>query len=262
MKLPPERLGSFYLGALYDLKAGQRIESPVNYDARNLTTHAMCVGMTGSGKTGLCVDLLEEAALDKVPAILIDPKGDVTNLLLQFPELEPKDFLPWINPDDARREGKTSEEYASYVSALWKNGLADWGIEPQRMISLKNSVDFTIYTPGSEAGRPVSILSSLAAPKIDLDENDEDFREHITASVVALLGLAGIDADPVRSREAILLATIFDFFWRRNEDLSLEKMILSIQNPPVQRIGVFELESYYPPFPSLVDGFEVLLEDL
>jgi len=246
MKTPPERLGSFYLGAEYDLDADKITDRIINYDARDLTTHAICVGMTGSGKTGLCIGLLEEAALDKVPAIIIDPKGDVTNLMLQFPELLSKDFRPWINPDDARRKGKNMDEYSEDVAELWRNGLSDWGIKSERIRALKNSADFSIYTPGSDAGIPVSILSSFTAPNLDFEENAEILRERINGTVSALLGMIGINVDPMRSREAILLTTIFEHFWRQNEDLDLEKLILSVQNPPIRKLGVFDIESYYP----------------
>jgi hypothetical protein len=246
MQAPPERLGSFYLGAEYDLKTGKRTESPINYDARDLTTHAVCVGMTGSGKTGLCIGLLEEAAIDSVPAILIDPKGDITNLLLQFPELRPEDFKPWINPDDARRKDKTVDEYAEFTADLWRNGLADWGTGSDRIHRLGESADFAIYTPGSDAGLPVSILSSLAAPGLDFDEHAEAIRERISGTVAALLGLVGIDADPIRSREAILLSSVFEHFWRQNQDLDLAKLIMSIQNPPVRQLGVFDVDTFYP----------------
>jgi len=246
MQAPPERLGSFYLGAEYDLKKSERVENAINYDARDLTTHAVCVGMTGSGKTGLCIGLLEEAAIDKVPAILIDPKGDITNLLLQFPELKSEEFLPWINPDDARRKGKTVEEYAKDTADLWRNGLADWGIGPDRIRQLQESADFTIYTPGSDAGVPISILSSLAAPGLDFDEYAEAIRERISGTVAALLELVGIKADPIRSREAILLSAIFEHFWRQNKDLDLAGLIMSIQNPPVRQLGVFDVDTFYP----------------
>jgi hypothetical protein len=246
MQAPPERLGSFYLGAEYDIKAGQRLETPINYDARDLTTHAVCVGMTGSGKTGLCVGLLEEAIIDQVPTILIDPKGDITNLLLQFPQLQPQDFKPWINPDDARRKGQTIDEYAETVSELWRNGLADWGEGPERLQMLKDSSDFTIYTPGSDAGVPISILGSLAAPGLDFDTNAEAVRERISGTVAALLGLVGINADPVRSREAILLSNIFEFYWKQNKNLELTTLILSIQNPPVRQLGVFDVDTFFP----------------
>jgi hypothetical protein len=246
MQAPPERLGSFYLGAEYELKAGERTERPVNYDARDLTTHAICVGMTGSGKTGLCIGLLEEAAIDSVPAILVDPKGDITNLLLQFPELRPDDFKPWVNADDARRKGKTVDEYSESIADLWRNGLADWGTGPERIRRLQESADFAIYTPGSEAGLPVSILSSLAAPDLDFDEHAEAIRERISGTVAALLGLVDINADPVRSPEGILLSSIFDHFWRQNQDLDLANLIMSIQNPPVRQLGVVDVDTFYP----------------
>ena len=246
MQAPPERLGAFYLGAAYDLANGQRTETAINYDARDLTTHALCVGMTGSGKTGLCIGLMEEAGLDRVPAILIDPKGDITNLLLQFPDLRPEDFQPWVNVDDARRKGQSVEEYAQATADQWRAGLADWGVDPERIRSLKESVDYTIFTPGSDAGVPVNIMGSLAAPKLSFDTDAEAIRERISGTVAALLGLAGVKADPVRSREAILLANIFEHYWRQNLDLDLAQLILSIQKPPVRQLGVFEVDTFYP----------------
>ncbi len=246
MQAPPEKLGAFYLGAEYDLTSGTREEAPVVYDARDLTTHAVCVGMTGSGKTGLCIGLLEEAALDRVPAILIDPKGDITNLLLQFPDLSPADFRPWINVDDARRKGQSDEEYAQATAENWRNGLADWGIEPQRLREVLETVDYTIFTPGSDAGVPISILGSLAAPQIDFDSDAEALRERISGTVAALLGLVNINADPVRSREAILLANIFEHFWRNGQDVDLAQLILAIQSPPVRKMGVFDVDTFFP----------------
>lgn len=246
MKAPAERLGSFYLGTEYDLKSGQVLNTPVNYDARDLTTHAVCVGMTGSGKTGLCVGLLEEAAIDKVPAILIDPKGDITNLLLQFPELRPEDFEPWVNPDDARRQDQTVTEYARSTSEMWRNGLAQWGIDSERIRMLRETTEYTIYTPGSDAGVPISILGSLAAPDLDFELHAEAIRERISGTVLALLGLVGISADPITSREAILLANIFEHFWQQNQNLDLTQLILAIQNPPVRQIGVFDVDTFFP----------------
>jgi hypothetical protein len=246
LKAPPEKLGSFYLGAQYDLKKSRITENVVNYDARDLTTHAVCFGMTGSGKSGLCVGVLEAAALDKVPAIIIDPKGDITNLMLQFPNLKPQDFKPWINPDDARRKGKTVDEYAQFTADLWGKGLGDWGIDSTRIKALQESADFVIFTPGSEAGIPISLLSSLAAPKLSFEDNSEIIREQISGTVAALLELAGVDADSVRSREAILLATIFEYYWKKKQDLDLAKLISSIQKPPVRKLGVFDADTFYP----------------
>ena len=243
---PFEKLGAFYLGEEYDLAKGERLDRLVMYDARDLTTHAVCVGMTGSGKTGLCIGLLEEAAIDSVPAILIDPKGDLTNMLLTFPELRPEDFEPWINVDDARRKGKSVGEYAAYTADLWKNGLADWGQGPDRIRMFRESVDFRIYTPGSDAGLPVSILSSLAAPPLDWDKEQELLREQIQGTVSALLGLVGIEADPLQSREHILLSNIFEHHWRQGDDLDLTTLITAIQSPPVRQIGVFDVDTFFP----------------
>jgi len=161
-----EKLGVFYLGKEYDIDNNRLKDRLVMYDARDLTTHAVCVGMTGSGKTGLCIDLLEEAALDHVPALIIDPKGDITNLLLTFPELQAGDFKEWINVDDARRKGLNLDEFAAQQAELWKNGLAQWGQDGSRIQLLKESADYTIFTPGSDAGVPVSILQSFSAPQL------------------------------------------------------------------------------------------------
>ncbi len=243
---PFEKLGAFYLGREYDIASGERLDRLVMYDARDLTTHAVCLGMTGSGKTGLCIDLLEEAAIDSVPAILIDPKGDLTNLLLTFPDLRPEDFEPWVNVDDARRKGMTVSEYASYIAGVWRNGLADWGQGPERIRMLKESADFRIYTPGSDAGLPVSILSSFKAPTLSWDDHEEALREQIQGTVSALLGLVGIEANPLRSREHILLSNIFEHFWRRGEDLDLARLIIAIQSPPVRQLGVFDVDTFFP----------------
>lgn len=246
MQAPPERLGAFYLGAEIDPATGEQTNTPINYDARDLTTHAVCVGMTGSGKTGLCIGLLEEAAIDKVPSLIIDPKGDLTNLLLQFPDLLPSDFRPWINADDARRKGQTVDEFAEATAGMWRKGLADWGQGSERIQMLKDSVDYTVYTPGSDAGIPVSILGSLAAPTLSFDTHAETIRDRIAGTTSALLGLVGIDADPILSREAILLSNIFEFYWKQGEDLDLAKLILAIQTPPVRQVGVFDVDTFFP----------------
>ncbi len=241
-----ENLGSFFLGREYDLKTRQLLGRPVDYDSRDLTTHAVCVGMTGSGKTGLCIDLLEEAALDGVPAILIDPKGDITNLLLTFPELRPEDFLPWVNADDARRKGQSVEEFAAEAARRWREGLASWEQGPERIRALRAAADFAIYTPGSAAGLPISILSSFRAPHLDWDADAETLLDQIQGTVSALLGLAGIGADPVRSREHVLLSKILEEAWRRGQDLDLASLIQAVQRPPFREVGVMELNAYFP----------------
>ena len=192
-----EKLGAFYLGKEYDVAEEKLLDQLLIYDARDLTTHAVCVGMTGSGKTGLCVVLLEEAAIDHVPSIMIDPKGDITNLLLTFPDLRPDDFRPWVNADDARRKKMSEDEFAAGQAELWRNGLAKWGQDGARIQMLRESADFTIYTPGSDAGVPVSILQSFAAPPLSWDSEAELLRERVQGTVSALLGLIGVEADPV-----------------------------------------------------------------
>ncbi len=241
-----EKLGAFYLGKGYDMSTGKLQDRLVMYDARDLTTHAVCVGMTGSGKTGLCIDLLEEAAIDHVPALIIDPKGDMTNLLLTFPELHSGDFKPWVNADDALRKGLSVDDFAAQQADMWQKGLAEWGQDASRIKMLRESADFTIYTPGSDSGVPVSILHSLAAPGLDWSTESELLRERIAGTVSALLGLIGVEADPVRSREHILMANIFEHFWRQGEDLDLKKLILSIQNPPMRELGVFDTDTFFP----------------
>lgn len=246
MELPPEKLGTFFLGAEYDLDTAARTDAPFQYDARDLVTHAVVVGMTGSGKTGMCVGLLEEAGLDKIPALIIDPKGDMGNLLLQFPQLRPQDFQPWVNQGDAERKGQTVDEYATATADQWKTGLADWGIDGQRLEKLNETVNYTVFTPGSDAGVPINIMGSLTAPDVDWDAEAEETREMIGGTVAALLGLAQVDVDPVRSREAVLLASLFEHYWRAGKDLDMKSLIMAIQDPPLQQIGVIEVDSFYP----------------
>jgi hypothetical protein len=202
--------------------------------------------MTGSGKTGLCIAALEEAAIDGIPAIVIDPKGDLANLLLTFPNLQPGDFRPWINEDDARRKGLPPDQYAAQQAEMWKKGLADWGQDGARIQKLRDAADFAIYTPGSNAGIGVSILKSFAAPEKAVMEDGELLRDRIATTATSLLGLLGIDADPIQSREHILLSTIFGQAWQAGKDLDLAALIQQIQQPPTQKIGVLDLESFYP----------------
>ena len=215
-----EKLGVFYLGREFDLAKNTLKEDPILYDSRDLVTHAVCVGMTGSGKTGLCVGLLEEAAIDHIPAIVVDPKGDLANLLLTFPELRDDDFLPWINEEDARRTGVSPQEHAASQAALWRKGLSEWGQDAERIRRLRSSAEFAIYTPGSTAGLPVSILKSFASPGKAVTGDSELLGERIGTTVTGLLNLLGLEADPIQSREHILLSTILDASWKQGQDLS------------------------------------------
>ena len=241
-----EKLGSFYLGKEYDLPAGKRKENLILYDSKDLTTHAVCVGMTGSGKTGLCISLLEEAAIDGIPAVVIDPKGDLGNLLLQFPSLSKQDFLPWINEEDARKKGVDPETYASQQADLWRKGLAEWQQDGERIQRLKDSADFSIYTPGSNAGLPVSVLKSFNVPPKASMQDAELMREKIVTTATALLGLLGIEANPLQSREHILISTILETAWKQGQNLDLATLIQWIQKPPFGKVGVMDLESFYP----------------
>ncbi len=241
-----EKLGVFYLGRPYDLAAKQAKPEWLLYDSKDLVTHAVCVGMTGSGKTGLCLALLEEAAIDNIPAIIIDPKGDLGNLMLTFPSLKGEDFQPWINEDDARKKGLSSADYAEAQAELWTKGLADWQQDGARIQRLRDAADVAIYTPGSNAGLPVSILKSFAAPAADVREDAELLRERISTTVTSLLGLLGIEADPIQSREHILLSTILDHAWKKEEDLDLAALIQAIQSPPISKIGVMDVDSFFP----------------
>jgi hypothetical protein len=236
---------SFYLGREYDLAAHSVLpDRTVTYDARDLLTHGVVVGMTGSGKTGLCINIIEEAAIDGIPCIIIDPKGDLTNLLLQFPALRPEDFLPWVNPEDARQKGVKLEEYAGQLAETWRKGLAEWGQSPERIARLRDSSEFRIYTPGSEAGLPLSILQTFAAPKGTVTR--EALNQKIDATTTALLGLTGIVSDPVQSREHILIAQLLLQAWSKGRDIDLPQLIGEIQAPSLRKIGTLDVDTFYP----------------
>ncbi|TMC58713.1 MAG: ATP-binding protein [Chloroflexi bacterium] len=251
-----ERPANFYLGKKYDLERHQLLDEPLLYDARDLTTHGVIVGMTGSGKTGLGITLLEEAALDGIPALIIDPKGDLTNLLLMFPQLRPDDFLPWV---EAGAEGDSPVQAASRLAKEWKNGLAQWGIDGARIQRLRDAADYTIFTPGSEAGQPVNILDALRVPRPagepDAQVDAENQTEKIQGIVSAILGLIGIQADPLRSREHILLSHLIEHAWRAGKDMDVAQLILGIQDPPMRKLGVFDLDTFFPP----KDRFELAM---
>src|SRR5690349_18364136 len=235
---------TFYMGRRYDPSAHRLVDEVVYYDSRDLTTHAVVVGMTGSGKTGLCIDLLEEAVLDNIPAIIIDPKGDITNLLLTFPDFRPEDFEPWVNVDDARRAGLDVKSFAADIAHKWQDGLASWGIVPDRLRWLKGIAKYSIYTPGSDAGLPISILASLAAPREGWAGNEEAHREKINGIVTALLALIGLNVEPVKDKEHVLIANIFEYSWQRGINLTLEDIILQVQKPPFTKLGVLQIDDY------------------
>lgn len=241
-----EKLGQFYLGREYDLKKAKIEDELVMYDSKDLVTHGVVLGMTGSGKTGLCIGLLEEAVMDNIPAIVIDPKGDIANMLLAFPDFKAGDFRPWINEDDALKKGRTPDEHAEKTAQMWEKGIGEWGQSADRVREFRDKVDVNVFTPGSKAGIPVSILGSLEVPPFEVLDDGELLGERIESTVSSLLSLVGVDADPIQSPEAVLLSSIFQYAWMADESLSIEGLIRNIQKPKFGKVGIIDLESFYP----------------
>lgn len=241
-----EKLGLFYLGR--ELNSGTKTptDAPLLYDSSDFVTHGVIAGMTGSGKTGLGIDVIEEAAIDGVPVIAIDPKGDLGNLLLTFPRLAPADFAPWVDADEARRAGQTPDAFAASEAAKWSKGLAEWGEDGARIQRLRDAAEFALYTPGSSSGRPLSIVKSFAAPDPEVMNDADLLQDRVATAATSVLTLAGVDAEPLRSREHTLVASLFSESWRAGRDLDLATLITQIQTPPIARVGVVDLESFFP----------------
>ena len=237
-----EKLGLFYLGRRRDEGA----DDLVLYDSRDLVTHAVIIGMTGSGKTGLGIGLLEEMAIDGVPAIAIDPKGDLANLALTFPDLDAASFRPWVNEEDAARRGLSPDALAEEQATAWREGLARSGQDGARIARFRDASRTVIYTPGSSAGVPVSIVGSFAAPPAEILDDSELLAERIETSVGGLLTLLGFDGDALRGREGVLLSNILQASWRAGESLDLAALLRLLQDPPFTRVGVIDVESFFP----------------
>jgi hypothetical protein len=240
-----EGLGVFYLGTTCD-DAGRSTAAPLLVDSRRFTTHAICVGMTGSGKTGLLVGLIEEAALDGIPTLVIDPKGDLANVLLSFPDLAPADFLPWVDPEAARREAVSLEDLAARTAEKWSAGLAASGQSGDRIRRLHAAAEFAVYTPGSKSGRPLAMLGSLDAPPDEILADPEARRERIESLVSGILALVGIDAEPGTSRDHVLLSTIVESLWKSGQKVDFGTLVRTIPTPPIDRVGFLDLENFYP----------------
>jgi len=198
-----------YLGKQLDPKTG-KLGERLDLDPADLLTHGLIVGMTGSGKTGLAITLIEEVLRQGIPVLAIDPKGDLGNLLLLFDAFDAASFEPWIDPEAAKRDGKDVATAARDAAAAWKDGLADWGLSERDAAALNKARDAVIYTPGSRAGIPLNVLQSLEAPSVDFESAEEDLRDEIAGIVAGLLGLLGIDADPLQSRESIFLSNLIE----------------------------------------------------
>jgi DNA helicase HerA-like ATPase len=241
-----EKLGTFYLGREYDQTARSTTDDLLLYDAKDLTTHGLCVGMTGSGKTGLCLTLLEEALMDGIPVLAIDPKGDLANLKLTFPELKAADFKPWIDPAEAARKDMSVSDFSAHEAAKWRDGLASWDQDGERIARLLSTGDVKVYTPGSDAGIQLALLRSLKAPPRIIQDDSEAFQDRIETVVSGLLALLEIDADPLTSREHVLLSTIIGNAWSESRDLSMADLIRLIQTPGFTQLGVMSLDAFFP----------------
>ncbi len=239
--------GSFHLGKVIDLATGKPGADDLVVGSSELTTHGVIVGMTGSGKTGLAIVLLEEALLAGIPTLILDPKGDMGNLALTFPDLDAASFRPWVNESDAAAENMSVDDFASKTATAWREGLGAQGIGPERITQLKNAADVTIYTPGSASGVPLNLIGSLGAPPLSWDTEAETLRDEIEGTVTSLLALIGITADPLSSREHVLLANLIENAWRAGRDLDLGTLIGEIQSPPLRKLGVFEIDAFFPP---------------
>ena len=241
-----EKLGLFYFGKEVDPKTLEITDNLLLYKSQDFTTHGVIIGMTGSGKTGLGIGIIEEATLDKIPSIVIDPKGDMGNLLLAFPDLKPEDFEEWVDPDEAQNKGMDPKSYAAEVASSWENGLKSFYQDKSRIKIYKENAEFTIYTPGSSAGIPLSVLSSFDLPSEDILDDPDTFSSIINSTVMGLLVLIDLKADPLSSKEYMLLATIFSYFWKKKKGLTLEELIGYIASPPFEKVGVLNLKIFYP----------------
>jgi hypothetical protein len=240
-------MANLHLGFRLDPKTGKPGPDRLVVESGDLTTHGVIVGMTGSGKTGLGVVLIEEALLAGIPCLVLDPKGDMGNLLLSFPDLDAASFRPWVNEDDARSEGLSLDDYAQRTATIWREGLQASGIGPDRVRALREAADFAVYTPGSEAGIPLNVVGSLKAPALSWDMEAETLREEIEGTVTSLLGLVGIAADPLSSREHVLLSNLIENAWRAGQDLDLGSLIGQVVSPPIRKLGVFEIDAFFAP---------------
>ncbi|CAA6828039.1 MAG: FIG00495827: hypothetical protein [uncultured Sulfurovum sp.] len=243
MKSLYEKLGLFYLGKDLDKDSMKTIQALTLLKNKNFTTHAAIIGMTGSGKTGLGVGIIEEAAIDNIPSILIDPKGDMGNLCLVDATFTAKNFEPWVE-DEAQSKEADVVDYAHKIANVWKEGIESWGQDKERVLKLQG-VQKTIYTPGSSSGVAINVMSSLETPPSEVMEESDTFTSYLKSTTVSLLSLVGVVADPLESKEYILLAQIITKSWLSNEDLTIESLIGKIIKPNFSKIGVLPLEDFY-----------------
>ena len=239
-----EKAGLFYVGKDVDSSNFELTDALTLLKNKNFTTHATIIGMTGSGKTGLGIGLLEEASIDNIPSIVIDPKGDMGDMLLTDPEFKAESFAKWV-ADDAKAKGEDALELGAKTAKMWKEGIESWGQDAQR-VKRFTEVDKTIYTPGSSSGVGINILSSLEKPNEAILSDSDNFTSYLSSTVNSLLALVGIESGSMDSKEYILLAQIISKAWRAGEKLTIESLVGSILQPTFKKIGVLPLESFYP----------------
>jgi len=239
-----EKAGLFYLGKDVDRESFEPTEVLTLLKSKNFTTHAAIIGMTGSGKTGLGIGIIEEAAIDNIPSIVIDPKGDMGNLCLTDPSFAPESFIPWVE-DEAKAKGEDVAQYAAKIASFWREGIESSDQSVER-VGRFHSVSKTIYTPGSQTGIPINLMSSLEVPDTKILKSSDNLTSYLKSSVMGLLSLIGIDADPLDSKEYILLSQIIYQSWMDGRSLTIEELVGRTVNPPFKKIGVLPLDSFYP----------------
>lgn len=240
-----DKMGSFYLGKIFSNAENVLTDNYYLYDSKDLTTHAVCVGMTGSGKTGLCINLIEEAAMDNIPALIIDPKGDMSNLALAFPDLSASDFEPWVSNEEAEKNGISVKELSERTAETWRDGLAKWGQDGERIRKMLSNVDIAVYTPGSNAGRKLSFLQTVELPTNAILEDSEALNDYVSVTVSGLLALLGIKSDALNGREHILLSNILLNEWKNGRTLDIATLIQLIMNPNIEKVGILPLDTFF-----------------
>ncbi|WP_437662992.1 helicase HerA-like domain-containing protein [Sorangium sp. So ce1182] len=226
---------------------GAAAARPFELPAHHLVTHGVVVGMTGSGKTGLVMVLVEEALRSGVPVLMVDVKGDLPNLLFTFPELSPAEFEPWVDPSAAARDGRSTADVAGELAARWRAGLASSGLGPADVAALRARMAPRLLTPGTTAGEPIHVLSALEAPSSLWDEDEEAAREALSASLSLLLRLVGRDPDPARSREHVLLAHLAERRLRGGGAAGLEELLADLAAPPIAAVGALDVDEFFAP---------------